>query len=77
MSKSEADIEREAERRMNVFDRGYQRGELTDAMYGQLVQDLEEWTQQQLCKHILKFNSEFWLTCIKCGAQPYKCEEAQ
>jgi hypothetical protein len=44
---TEADIERVAERRMDVFDRSYTRGELTDAMYAQLVQDLEDWTAEQ------------------------------
>jgi hypothetical protein len=44
---TEHEIECLAERIMNTFDRSYTRGELTEAMYQQLVKDLEEWTKSQ------------------------------
>lgn len=45
---TEDEIERRAERIMNVIDRSYMRGEITAEMYDMLVKDIDQWVQEQL-----------------------------
>jgi hypothetical protein len=42
---TEAEIERVAERRMNMLDRNLLVGNINQAQYDQLVKDLDEWTK--------------------------------
>jgi hypothetical protein len=47
---SEQEIEIVAERRMDILDRSYMRGELTDKEYNELVRELEAWADDEYRK---------------------------
>lgn len=47
---TEEQIERTVERRMNMLDRRYLAGDIPEAMYEQLVKDLDEWAKSEYRK---------------------------
>jgi hypothetical protein len=47
---TEEQIERTAERRMNMLDRNLLVGNITQAQYDQLVQDLDDWSKEEYAK---------------------------
>jgi hypothetical protein len=47
---TEAEIERIAERRMNMLDRNLLVGNISQEQYDQLVQDLEDWSKEEYAK---------------------------
>jgi hypothetical protein len=47
---TEAEIERVAERRMNMLDRNLLVGNINQAQYDQLVQDLDNWSKEEYAK---------------------------